>query len=179
MTLHTSRARVLAVLLVGLGLFAGWLYYRQAAFGSGRRYVVRFQQAHGLTPGSTVRCRGLEVGRVDDVSPEPSWEGIRATLRVRRDLDIRKDATLVLQSDGLLGPAIIEVVSLGSADQRALDGDVLQATEPAGLDVRRLTALLEDLNAGQRLNEIDDRLKRVEEKLDLLLARNANTQRSR
>ena len=100
-------------------------------------------------------------------------------MRVRRDLDIRKDATLVLQSDGLLGPAIIEVVSLGSADQRALDGDVLQATEPAGLDVRRLTALLEDLNAGQRLNEIEDRLKRVEEKVDLLLARNANTQRSR
>ncbi|HXC56054.1 MAG TPA: MlaD family protein [Rhizomicrobium sp.] len=75
-------------------------------------YTTKFTgSVTGLGKGTTVRYNGIEVGRVDglDFAPnDPS--SVIATLQVRPDLSIYKDATASIASQGLTGGSYVEII---------------------------------------------------------------------
>jgi phospholipid/cholesterol/gamma-HCH transport system substrate-binding protein len=129
-----------------------------------------------LKPDAGVRYLGVDVGRVVDVRVDRPRQKVSVTIRIDSKTDLRKDAVLIVSSQGLLGEALLEVVDAGQSQERAGEGDILRA-QPQG-DLRRLVSkvdisLDELIDAARALKEVDDRLERVEHKLDALLARSA------
>lgn len=72
-----------------------------------------FQDAQGLKAGATVRLAGVDVGRVMSVRarPESHEAAAEVTMLIQTDYDLQipTDATVVLESAGLLGPVFPEI----------------------------------------------------------------------
>ncbi len=71
--------------LTGLcGLVAGGLVY--SSFGqTGWTIRVRFQDGHGLTPGDTLRYRGIDIGAVTGVALAPDLNHVDVTIDLQAD----------------------------------------------------------------------------------------------
>src|SRR6478672_13305321 len=83
-----------------------------------------FRDASGLNPKSRVQIAGIAVGELIDIR----LEGVRAkiTMRIRRDLHVREDATLTKRSESLLGDYMLDLTP-GTDNFRELqDGDEIK-----------------------------------------------------
>ncbi|MCP4013289.1 MAG: MCE family protein, partial [Phycisphaeraceae bacterium] len=64
----------------------------------GPRIVVEFAEVHGLEAGDVVRCRGVEIGRVDAIEWSALGAGTEATRSIRVVATIRADASDLIRS---------------------------------------------------------------------------------
>jgi phospholipid/cholesterol/gamma-HCH transport system substrate-binding protein len=92
-----------------------------------------FRDASGLNPKSRVQIAGIAVGELIDIR----LEGVRAkiTMRIRRDLHVREDATLTKRSESLLGDYMLDLTP-GTENFRELqDGDeIKRVLDAAGME---------------------------------------------
>ena len=58
----------------------------------GVEYVARMESIGGLLNGAEVRYRGLKVGRITKISPNP--EDIRAFFRIKQGIEIPLDSNI-------------------------------------------------------------------------------------
>ncbi|HUO87899.1 MAG TPA: MlaD family protein [Rhizomicrobium sp.] len=95
-------ALVVTVLwLAGVQYSQEYVYYQTKFTGS----------VTGLGKGTTVRYNGIEVGRVASLDFAPNDpSSVIATLEVRPDLSIYKDATASIASQGLTGGSYVEII---------------------------------------------------------------------
>jgi phospholipid/cholesterol/gamma-HCH transport system substrate-binding protein len=95
-------ALVVTVLwLAGVQYSQEYVYYQTKFTGS----------VTGLGKGTTVRYNGIEVGRVESLDFAPNDpSSVIATLQVRPDLSIYKDATASIASQGLTGGSYVEII---------------------------------------------------------------------
>lgn len=100
------------VALLGAGILAGILWLGKSDYrGSYDRYVAYMKESvAGLSIDSTVKYRGVDVGRVKDITLRPdNPEEVLLTLDIVRGTPIKTDTIAVLETQGLTGLATINL----------------------------------------------------------------------
>ncbi len=158
----------LFVALLGAATLAGVLWLGKTDFRDAydRYYAFMRESVAGLSVNSTVKYRGVDVGRVKEIALSPeNPEEVRLVLDIDRGTPIKTDTIAVLETQGLTGLATLNLTG-GSRD-----APPLQATEGQEYPViktgpslffrldeaisrllseKGLTKLLEDLDAVAR-----------------------------
>lgn len=130
------KFRVGVFVLVAVLAFLGTIYAlgaRARLFESRYTIYADFTQVAGLAEGATVRLAGVQIGRVKEIqlSPEPGGK-VRVAMSVAREFEnrIRKDSTVRIATQGLLGDKIVEI-TMGSASAPPVkEGEALSARDP-------------------------------------------------
>lgn len=113
-----NRTELLAGALV-LVVAAGFMVW---GFGQGFRreqgYEVRasFPDVDGVSVGTEVRLAGVRIGRVSNVTLNPQTFMADASLTLPSHISVPSDSAALIQSDGLLGGAYIQIQPGGSPD---------------------------------------------------------------
>jgi phospholipid/cholesterol/gamma-HCH transport system substrate-binding protein len=107
-----------------------------------------FRDASGLNQRSRIQIAGIGVGEIIDIR----LEGMKArtTLRIRKDLKVREDATITKRSESLLGDYMLDL-SPGTEGARVLqDGDeIKRVIDAQGMEqlFESLTTITSDIQA--------------------------------
>ncbi|WP_312527510.1 outer membrane lipid asymmetry maintenance protein MlaD [Paracoccus sp. (in: a-proteobacteria)] len=136
MTTAAERAELwvgAAVLAVAAG-FLGWSLSGGSAIGArlGGSYELRaaFPNVDGIEAGTDVRIAGVKVGRVSSIRLNPETYFAEAALSLPRNVLLPTDTAALIQSDGLLGGAYIELQPGGAADDLS-PGDEIEDVQGA------------------------------------------------
>lgn len=132
MTTAEHRAELLAGAAV-LAVAAGFLLW---GFGEGfgrqptYELTASFPDVDGVAVGTEVRLAGVPIGRVSRVSLNPTTYLADAALTIPEDIVLPADSAALIQSDGLLGGAYIQLQPGGSPDNLA-PGDEIEDVQGA------------------------------------------------
>lgn len=118
-------------------------------FGGGYQLVGVFDDAQGLTPGSTVRVSGVRVGRVEDVRLSPNAQRVLVDMEMNPGVTIPRGASIGTGGLSALGDVNVAITPGPSGNPPLTDGDTLYAS--AGTD---LFSLVQD-NAERLLGTAD------------------------
>jgi len=88
----------------------------------GYSLVVRFDRGGSVLPGTDVRISGVKVGAVTAQEFDPKMFQAVVTLNIRKDVELPKDSSAIITSDGLLGNYYIKLEP-GAEDDLLKDGD--------------------------------------------------------
>lgn len=128
-----NRAEILtgaAVLAVALGFLAYTLQGR-AAVGQGDYDLhASFRSLEGVQVGADVRLAGVRIGRIAAIDLNPQTFYADATVRLSDKVQIPDDSAILINSDGLLGGAYVEIAPGGSA-VNYMPGDEIEDTQGA------------------------------------------------
>jgi phospholipid/cholesterol/gamma-HCH transport system substrate-binding protein len=115
-------SRNVAEMLTGavvLLITAGFLAYAVAHSGrssvSGYPLIARFDHIDGLTVGSDVRMAGVKVGTIADARIDQESYLAVVTLTVQDRLQLPKDSSAEVTSDGLLGGKFLSLTPGGDS----------------------------------------------------------------
>lgn len=165
----------LLVLISGAFLFAFISFTTKGGLSDREAITVHafFRDASGLSAKSRVQIAGIPVGEVFDIQ----LEGVRARviLRIRRDVDLRTDASLTKRSESLLGDYLLDLnpgtqqgerMPEGGEIKRVTDAQgmeqLLQSLEGITSDIKKVTTSLAETLGGdqgtQSLKTIVDNL---------------------
>ncbi len=106
------------VALLGAAILAGvfWLGKADIRGTYDKYYVFMRESVAGLSVNSTVKYRGVDVGRVKEIVLNPdNPEEVRLTLDIARGTPIKTDTIAVLETQGLTGLATVNLTG-GSRD---------------------------------------------------------------
>lgn len=129
----------------------------------GREDIERqayFREVGQLLDGSTVKLRGVPIGRVEQIELEPNGNGVLVTFSVRADVKLPEDAAVVLSPESMFGDWQAEVVS-----RDRWGYDYAESPDPAILpgyalpDMSRLTAVADEI--AQNLATISGRVEQA------------------
>lgn len=126
------RAELLAgavVLAVAAG-FLGWGFGKGFARETGYEVRASFPDVDGVAVGTEVRLAGVPVGRVTNVTLNPDTYMADARLSLPAGIVLPNDSAALIQSDGLLGGAYIQIQPGGSPDNLA-PGDEIEDVQGA------------------------------------------------
>jgi phospholipid/cholesterol/gamma-HCH transport system substrate-binding protein len=127
-----SRAEMIAGAVV-LAVAAGFLAFAAGPRlmpGGGYDLIAAFPNVEGIEKGSEIRMAGVPVGRVTDITLNPATYLAEARLRLQDDVQLPADSAAIIQSDGLLGGAYLELQPGGSPDNLA-PGDEIEDVQGA------------------------------------------------
>lgn len=121
-----------AVLVVAAG-FLAWSTGGGALRGQwsgGYELRAAFPNVDGIEVGTDVRVAGVKVGRVSAVELNPQTYFAEARLRLPERIALPSDSAALIQSDGLLGGAYIELQP-GGAPDNLQPGDEIEDVQGA------------------------------------------------
>lgn len=119
-----------------LAVAAGFLLWSTAGsglttkLGGGYELRAAFPNVDGIEVGTDVRVAGVRVGRVSAVDLNPQTYFAEARLRIPDAIRLPTDSAALIQSDGLLGGAYIELQPGGASDDLA-PGDEIEDVQGA------------------------------------------------
>lgn len=106
--MNADRMRIsLAVVLVSAIAFAGFYIVKSAEAINRTHIVAYFENSNGVFAGDDVRIRGVAVGRIEAIEPQP--EGVRITLWVDASYPVPADVTAVVLSPTLVPARAIQL----------------------------------------------------------------------
>lgn len=96
---------LLGIVILGAGIY--WL--RGVRFGrTNYQILVDFPQANGVSQGTAVLFRGVQIGRVASLTPKTN--GIEATLEITQpELQMPPEVLIEPSRQGLIGEAVVEI----------------------------------------------------------------------
>ena len=97
---------------------------------SGYDLMAAFPSIDGIQKGAEIRMAGVPVGRVSAVRLNPETYLAEAVLHLPEHIVLPADSAAVIQSDGLLGGAYLELQPGGSVDNLA-PGDEIEDVQGA------------------------------------------------
>lgn len=166
-----SFVAVLGAALLGAILWLGKTDYR----GVYDRYEAYMRESvAGLSVNSTVKYRGVDVGRVKEIVLNPdNPEEVRLTLDIARGTPVKVDTIAVLETQGLTGLATVNLTG-GSRDApplQALEGQKYPVIKTGPSLFFRLdeaiSRLLSERGLSQLLQDLDAAAKGATEVLDV------------
>ncbi len=117
------------LILCGLGLFGGLILWLRGLNPGNRSFSVNvdFATIGGVQPGSPVRYRGVTVGRINRISPDPNGVVVQIDI-APADLIIPRDSEVTVNQSGLLGETLLDIVPRkplpdGAVSAKPLDRD--------------------------------------------------------
>jgi phospholipid/cholesterol/gamma-HCH transport system substrate-binding protein len=134
----SKNIRVGAFVLVGTVLLIFSLYLigaKQNLFGSTFELKSQFKNVNGLMPGNNVRFTGIDVGTVKSVEIiNDSTVDVTMVIENKVQAFIKKNATAMVGTDGLMGNKLININSSNESAPSVEDGDFLVSKSPLGTD---------------------------------------------
>ena len=118
-----------AVLAVAAG-FLFWSTDLGRPLRDGYELRAAFPNVDGIEVGTEVRVAGVKVGRVSAIDLNPQTYLAEARLTVPSSIRLPTDSAALIQSDGLLGGAYIELQPGGAAEDLA-PGDEIEEVQGA------------------------------------------------
>lgn len=115
---HEGQAELIAgglVLAIAAG-FLAWAAQGQWSGGGGYDVTASFPDVDGVSIGTEIRLAGVKIGRVSDIRLNPKTYLADAVFRIPDDVLLPADSAALIQSDGLLGGAYIQLQPGGSLD---------------------------------------------------------------
>jgi len=114
-----------------------------------REIRVYFQDAAGLRAGAPVRMAGVDVGSIVSVRVRPELHGSPAeaimVLRTPYELNVPKDATVSLETAGVLGPTFAEIEIVGASGPPLENRGVLKSKESTKLTTEQIIDRVADI----------------------------------
>jgi phospholipid/cholesterol/gamma-HCH transport system substrate-binding protein len=173
----------LLVLAAGAFLFAFVMFARKGGLSDDEavKAWAYFRDASGLSTKSRVQIAGIPVGEVVEIT----LEGTRAKvwLRIRKDVDLREDASLTKRSESLLGDYLLDLnpgtdqappLTNGEQIRRVVDTQgveqVFESLNQITADIQQVTGALRQVLGGEKgqgsLERIVENLIRLSESVD-------------
>ncbi len=121
-------------------------------FKKSQSYRSQFENTAGLVAGAPVRMGGVEVGRVAKIKIETKGDAMAIGAELRIDSPyfelIRRDATVALDTQGLLGDKFV-ALNAGSSAEPMPAGEMIATQEVDGLSkvVEQSKAIMETVNS--------------------------------
>lgn len=148
----------LLVIVAGAILFFFLSFIRKGGMREDEsvRVFAYFRDASGLTRRSRVQIAGIAVGEIEEIK----LEGIRAraTMKIRRDVGVREDASLTKRSESLLGDYMIDLVPGTEAARKLENGEEIKRV----VDAQGMEQLFNSLNTiTQDIQAVTTSLKNV------------------
>lgn len=131
---------VLSLLL--MAVFAYFMGYI-TPFSNTKELHVMYNFAGGIEEGSPVRVMGIKVGKVKEITFDPSFKmanGEEAKLRLTITIDkkawssIRKDSKFFINLAGVIGEKFLEVSAGSLAAEEFRSGDFVRGEDPPRID---------------------------------------------
>ena len=158
----TREGSVGLLILLGLGLFGALiLWLKGIELGKGSyKVIVEFESASGMELGTSVRYRGVNVGKVIQIKPGPN--GVDVTLQIKpADLMIPRDVFVQANTSSFIGIPVVDITPRGQIAESDISAGPLAANCPdiiicnndrlqgeAGVEIQEL------LRAGIRLIDL-------------------------
>jgi phospholipid/cholesterol/gamma-HCH transport system substrate-binding protein len=147
----TRRNEVVVGVVVILGIVLivfGTIWLQGLKIGREERDIqARFREVGQLLPGSTVKFRGVPIGRVEGIELEESGGAVIVTMTVNAEISLPQDAAVILAPESLFGDWQAEVVARTMFPHyeyaEALDGETLPGYSLP--DMSRLTAVADEI----------------------------------
>ncbi len=150
------------LILLGLGLFGSLILWLQGVELGKRSYkvIVEFESASGMELGTSVRYRGVNVGKVVKIKPGPN--GVDVTLEIKpTDLIMPRDVYIQANTSSFIGTAIVDITPRSNISESAISASPISSNCPeiiicdndrlqgeAGVEIQQL------LRAGIRLIDL-------------------------
>jgi phospholipid/cholesterol/gamma-HCH transport system substrate-binding protein len=158
-SLSRSQSAVLGSVVVACVAIGIWGLLRVTGkaglWSDGYELTVVAPDAHDVEPGTPVRVRGIEAGRVVGVDYAEDEVYIRLRLDGKFRDKIHADATANMQTKGMLGAAVVDIKP-GSATAGPLTDDMIRS-QPSP-DLAEVTAKLASISdrADALLKDVQD-----------------------
>ena len=91
---------------------------------------ARFHSVTGLTPKSTIKMAGVQVGKVETIRLDKQTRMAMVEMRIEKGLEISSDAIASIRTVGLLGDKYISI-SPGASREVLEPGGTIVETESA------------------------------------------------
>ncbi|GED97800.1 MlaD family protein [Gordonia crocea] len=123
------------IIPVGINYIAG-----PEGFGSKLRLHAQMADAFGLTAGTGVTLRGVDVGTVASSTLLPDGKGARVSLVLRGDTKIPKDSILQVTMASMAGIQSVDIIPSSADGPYLRDGDDINA--PADKQPMQMDAII-------------------------------------
>ncbi|MBX7145003.1 MAG: MlaD family protein [Oligoflexia bacterium] len=151
---------VAAIVLLSVGIWI--LGQERQVFSHQQEFHTVFKDIQGLTQGASVRLGGIAIGRVSSFkfAPDQTEQRIDVAFLVNQDyIDrIREDSLATLQTQGLLGDRILNILP-GKSEKRVLPGGAIPSKDAGDLSELFTKASTVVDNAAQISETLKDFLK--------------------
>lgn len=125
---NAAEALIGAAVVAVAVLFLVFAYMRTGSGSlSGYDINVRLAKADGLVIGTDVRISGIKVGSVSELSLDPANYLVTAHLRIREDIKIPTDSSVLVTSAGLLGSQYLSITPGGDDTMLPPGGTIANA----------------------------------------------------
>jgi len=124
-TVETIIGAIVVAIAIAFIVFA----YRSTNAGGlgGYEITAKMARVDGISVGTDVRLSGIKVGTVSDLTLNPNYL-VTVHLRIRNDIQIPDDSSLIVTSSGLLGSSYVSI-SPGGNDTMLKDGGQIRTTQ--------------------------------------------------
>src|SRR5260221_2700965 len=124
-TVETIIGAIVVVVAIVFIVFA----YRSTSAGGLNGYEIRadLPRADGLNVGTDVLLSGIKVGTVSDLTLKLNYL-VTVHMRIRRDVQVPTDSSLVVTSSGFLGSSYLSI-SPGGDESMIADGGQITHTQ--------------------------------------------------
>jgi len=124
--------------IAGLCFFIAAIYYigkRQQLFNNTFRVSGIFKDVKGLQAGNNVRFSGINVGVVENIAIANDTS-VRVDVLINEDTRrfIRKNASAVIGSDGLMGNKILIIMPGTPGEETIENNDYIHTSMPVSID---------------------------------------------
>lgn len=97
--------------LIGLVVFIFWFSHSGIFKPDMREYKSYTKESVNIKVDTPIKFKGINVGRVKSIKfRDNSFEEIEITLEIRKDLPIKKDSTIRIDQNGILGSTFISLI---------------------------------------------------------------------
>jgi phospholipid/cholesterol/gamma-HCH transport system substrate-binding protein len=127
-------------IIVGLFIVLGFILFTVAIFVIGSKENMftstfklnsEFETVSGLKPGASVRMNGISVGKVDNIEIKSKTKVlVEMTLEKSVQKFIKKDSKATINSEGLVGNKIVELIPGSSEAPSILDNEMIVSVRP-------------------------------------------------
>ena len=126
-TVETIIGAIVVAVAVAFIVFA----YRSTSAGGigGYEITAKLARVDGINVGTDVRLSGIKVGTVSDLTLNPNFL-VTMHMKIRSDIQIPDDSSLVVTSSGLLGSSYVSI-SPGGDDTMLKDGGQIRTAQGA------------------------------------------------
>lgn len=140
-----AETKVGLLTLATLILISGFAYYLGALnpFSDSRDIWIAFNFAGGIDVGSPVRVMGIKVGKVKEITFDPSQKtekGEEVKLKIRVGIDkkawntVRTDSEFYINLAGVIGEKFVEITPGSSEAQKLRPGSIVRGIDPPRID---------------------------------------------
>lgn len=129
----------LGIVVIASLLFLVFALYmigkNQNIFGRSFTIIAEVEDVNGLVPGNNVRFQGMDVGTVKSIDMLDE-ETIHISLLIRNSMQsfIKKNALTKINTDGLMGNKMLQIIPQEGVSETIEEGDTLQILDQVGTD---------------------------------------------